>query len=125
MEYSTSLKYTENHEWAELEDGTVKMGITDYAQSELGDIVFIELPEEGTQIKQGQDFIVVESVKAVSDVYAPVSGMVVKVNSVLEESPELVNESPHHEGWMVKIELSDQSELDGLLDATEYRELIK
>lgn len=125
MEYSINFKYTKNHEWAELEDGTVKMGITDYAQSELGDIVFIELPEEGTQIKQGQDFIVVESVKAVSDVYAPVSGVVIEVNSVLEESPELVNESPHHEGWMVKIELSDQSELDGLLDAAQYRELIK
>lgn len=125
MEYPTNFKYTKNHEWAELEDGTVKMGITDYAQSELGDIVFIELPEEETQIKQGQDFIVVESVKAVSDVYAPVSGEVVELNSVLEESPELVNDSPHDEGWMVKIELSDQSELDELLNAAEYRESIK
>lgn len=124
MEYPSDFKYTKNHEWAKLEDDQVRIGITDYAQNELGDIVFIELPAKETEVNQGQDFIVVESVKAVSDVYAPVSGKVIEVNRKLANSPELVNESPHGDGWMAVIELSDQSELDELLEKAEYQKLI-
>lgn len=123
MTYPKDYKYTQDHEWTKLEDGQLRMGITDYAQDELGDIVFIELPEEGTKVKKGDDFILVESVKAVSDVYAPVSGEVIEVNRDLEDSPELVNESPHDEGWMAVIGLIDESELDELMDADEYEKL--
>ncbi len=123
MDYPKDFKYTKDHEWAKLENGEILMGITDYAQDELGDIVFIELPAEGTEVTKGEDFIVVESVKAVSDVYAPVSGEVVEVNNKLENSPELVNKSPHDKGWMVRIKVSDKSELDGLLDQDEYVKL--
>lgn len=123
MDYPKDFKYTKDHEWVKLKDKEVLMGITDYAQEELGDIVFIELPPEGTKVEKGEDFIVVESVKAVSDVYAPVSGEVVKVNNKLADSPELVNESPHDEGWMARIKMSDKSELDGFMDRDEYVKL--
>lgn len=118
-------RYTKEHEWVVKEDSKVRMGITDYAQSELGDIVFVELPQEGREVKQGEGFIVVESVKAVSDVYAPVSGKVVELNKELENKPELVNQSPHDKGWMAVIEMSNAGELEALMSAEEYEEFVK
>lgn len=123
--YPAEFKYAKDHEWAKPEDGQVRVGITDYAQGELGDIVYVELPAEGGEVKQGESFITVESVKAVSDVYAPVSGQVVEVNRELEEKPELVNQSPHERGWMALIELADPKELDELMSAAEYEEFIE
>jgi len=120
MSYPKELKYTKEHEWARREDVKVRMGITDYAQRELGDVVYVELPEVGREVKQGEAMITVESVKAASDVYAPVSGKVVEVNPELEQHPEYVNQDPYGKGWMALIEMSDPSELDGLLNAEEY-----
>lgn len=119
------LKYSEDHEWIKVEGNTVTIGITDFAQSELGDIVFVELPEEGEDISTGDSFGSVESVKTVSELYAPVSGSIVAVNEELEDSPELVNESPYENAWMLKVELSDESELDNLLDAAGYQAVIE
>jgi glycine cleavage system H protein len=121
MEFPQQLKYTKDHEWARIEGNRVVVGITDFAQEELGDVVFIELPEVGTSIEAAGTFGVVESVKAVSDLYAPVSGTIVEVNSVLEDRPELVNQSPYGEGWMIIIEASNAVELQQLLSADEYR----
>ena len=118
-----NLKYSEDHEWVKTEGNTVTIGITEFAQSELGDIVFVELPEEGDDITKGESFGSVESVKTVSELYAPLSGKVVKVNEELEDSPELVNESPYDSAWMVKVELSDESELEELMDASAYEEM--
>ncbi|GAB4183807.1 MAG: glycine cleavage system protein GcvH [Geothermobacteraceae bacterium] len=123
MEFPEELKYTEEHEWVMVEDEVVTVGITDFAQDALGDVVFVELPEVGTQVEAGKPFGVVESVKAVSDIYAPVSGEVVEVNDELPDSPELVNTSPYEDGWMVKIRLSDPEELDKLLEADAYEAL--
>ncbi|RME39908.1 MAG: glycine cleavage system protein GcvH [Deltaproteobacteria bacterium] len=123
MEFPEELKYTEEHEWAMVEDDIVTVGITDFAQDALGDVVFVELPEVGTQVEAGKPFGVVESVKAVSDIYAPVSGEVIEVNEELPDSPELVNTSPYEDGWMIKIRLNDTSELDKLLDADAYEAL--
>jgi len=120
MSYPKELKYTKEHEWARREDGKVRMGITDYAQRELGDVVYVELPEVGREVEQSEAIITVESVKAASDVYAPVSGKVVEVNPELEQHPEYVNQDPYGKGWMALIEMSDPSELDGLLNAEEY-----
>lgn len=118
------LKYVSSHEWIRDEgDGTVTIGITDHAQDLLGDVVFVELPEEGSEVGAGDDAGVVESVKAASDIYAPVSGEVVAVNEQLEESPELVNSDPYGDGWFFRLKLSDTSELDDLLDAAAYGEL--
>ncbi|MBT3145707.1 glycine cleavage system protein GcvH [Neptunomonas phycophila] len=118
------LKYVSSHEWIRDEgDGTVTIGITDHAQDLLGDVVFVELPEEGSEVGAGDDAGVVESVKAASDIYAPVSGEVVAVNEQLEESPELVNSDPYGDGWFFRLKLSDASELDDLLDAAAYGEL--
>jgi len=125
MPYPKELKYTKEHEWAKPEDGKVRMGITDYAQSELGDIVYVELPKKGRKVKQGESFIVVESVKAVSDVYAPVSGEIIEINEELEEKPELVNQSPYEQGWMAVIAMEDKSELDSLMSAQEYERLLE
>ena len=119
------LKYSEDHEWIKVEGNTVTIGITDFAQSELGDIVFVELPEEGDDISTGDSFGSVESVKTVSELYAPVSGSIVAVNEELEDSPELVNESPYEGAWMLKVELSDESELDNLLYAAGYQAVIE
>jgi glycine cleavage system H protein len=119
------LKYSEDHEWIKVEGNTVTIGITDFAQSELGDIVFVELPEEGDDISTGDSFGSVESVKTVSELYAPVSGSIVAVNEELEDSPELVNENPYEGAWMLKVELSDESELDNLLDAAGYQAVIE
>lgn len=118
----TELKYASSHEWARLEeDGTITVGITDHAQSALGDVVFVELPEVGTELTGGQEAGVVESVKAASDVYAPLSGTVVAINEVLEDAPETINGDPYHDGWFYRIKPSDLSELDDLLSADAYQ----
>jgi glycine cleavage system H protein len=124
MEFPPQLKYTREHEWARVEGSRVVVGITDFAQEELGDVVFVELPEIGTAVEAAGTFGVVESVKAVSDLYAPVSGTIVDVNTVLEERPELVNQSPYGEGWMIVIETTNAGELQQLLSAEEYRAYI-
>ena len=120
-EVRSDLKYRESHEWVRDEgDGTVTVGISDHAQAQLGDMVFVELPEVGNSYGQGDACAVVESVKAASDAYAPVSGEVTEVNDALEDAPEAVNTDPYGDGWMFKMKLSDPSELDGLLDAEAY-----
>ncbi|HIW12619.1 MAG TPA: glycine cleavage system protein GcvH [Candidatus Salinicoccus stercoripullorum] len=124
MSAPKDLKYSEDHEWVKQEDGKVRLGITEFAQSELGDIVFVELPAEGDEITKGESFGSVESVKTVSELYAPLSGTVVEVNEELEDSPELVNESPYEGAWMVVIEVSDGSQLDSLMDADAYDEMV-
>lgn len=116
------LRYSEQHEWAREEDGIVRVGITDFAQDQLGDIVYVDLPPPGTELERGRSFGEVESTKSVSDLYAPVTGSVTQRNDRLEERPELVNEDPYGEGWMIAIEAEDTSELEGLMDADAYRE---
>lgn len=123
-EIRDDLKYTDTHEWVKITGETVIIGITDHAQSELTDIVFVELPEVGKQVEKGDELCVVESVKSVSEIYAPISGKIANVNKNLEEVPETVNESPYDEGWLVEIEVSDKSEIDELLDANSYKKLI-
>ncbi len=118
-------RYLDSHEWARQQNGTVRVGITDFAQDELGDVVFVELPAEGEELTQGSDFGVIESIKAVSDLYAPVSGTVHATNEALIDEPELVNDDPFGEGWMLEIDVADESELDELLSADEYREQIE
>lgn len=125
MEFPEELKYTEEHEWIMVEEDVVTIGITDFAQDQLGDVVFVELPEVGDQLQNGKPFGVVESVKAVSDVYAPVTGEVVEVNDELPDDPEMINNSPYEDGWMLKIRLSDTGELDGLMDADAYQKFIE
>ncbi|MGW7975375.1 glycine cleavage system protein GcvH [Staphylococcus xylosus] len=124
MAVPSELKYSKEHEWVKVESNTVTIGITEYAQGELGDIVFVELPEVDDEINEGDTFGSVESVKTVSELYAPVSGKVVESNDELEDSPEFVNESPYEKAWMVKVELSDESQLDELLTAEQYSEMI-
>ncbi len=114
------LKYTASHEWLREDDGTVTIGITDNAQSLLGDLVFVDLPEVGAQLTAGGDAGVVESVKAASDIYSPVTGEVVEVNEALNDSPEQINRDPYGEGWLFRLKLSDNTELDKLLDAKAY-----
>jgi glycine cleavage system H protein len=124
MEFPEELKYTEEHEWVLVEAEIVSVGITDFAQDALGDVVFVELPAVGTLVEVGKPFGVVESVKAVSDVYAPVSGEVVEVNEELPDAPEVINTSPYEDGWMIKIRFSDPGQLDDLLDAEAYQEFV-
>ncbi|EMV3137687.1 glycine cleavage system protein GcvH [Staphylococcus pseudintermedius] len=124
MAVPSGLKYSKEHEWVKIEGNTAIIGITDFAQSELGDIVFVELPEVEDELTEGETFGSVESVKTVSELYSPVSGKVVAVNENLEDAPEAVNESPYEEAWMVKVELKDESELDALLDAAGYEKMI-
>lgn len=119
-----SRYFTEDHEWIELDGDVATVGITDYAQGQLGDIVFVEVPDEGKQVGKGDDAAVVESVKAASDVYAPVSGTVIEGNPALEDNPALVNEDPEGEGWFFKMSLSDTSELDGLMDEAKYADFV-
>ena len=119
------LLFTKDHEWVRVQGKVVVVGITDYAQDELGDVVFVDLPSVGDQVEEGEGFAVVESVKAVSDIYAPVSGTIVKVNTELEDSPELINESPHEQGWIVEIELAEGTQLDDLMSEEEYEAFIK
>jgi len=125
MEFPEEVKYTEEHEWVMVEGDVVTIGITDFAQDQLGDVVFVELPEVGEQLQSGKPFGVVESVKAVSDVYAPVTGEVVEVNDNLPEDPEMINNSPYDEGWMLKIKLSDPTQLDELMDVDAYQAFIE
>lgn len=125
MEIPEGLKYTKEHEWARIEGNRVVVGITDFAQEELGDVVFVELPEPDTAVAAEGTFGVVESVKAVSDLYSPISGTVVEVNTDLEGSPELVNESPYDQGWMIVIEASNRAEFDDLLSAADYRRYVE
>tara|TARA_Y100001970_G_scaffold85567_1_gene107957 strand:+ start:2509 stop:2886 length:378 start_codon:yes stop_codon:yes gene_type:complete len=122
-EVPDNLKFTKDHEWILVDDnGMARVGITDYAQDSLSDVVFVELPEIGEEFSRGDTMAVAESVKAASDIYAPISGKIIEVNDKLEESPELVNESPYESGWMVLI--SPTEELDGLLDSESYRDCI-
>jgi glycine cleavage system H protein len=125
MEFPEEFKYTEEHEWVSIEGDIVTIGISDFAQEALGDIVFVELPEVGYQAEAGKTFGVVESVKAVSDIYSPVTGEVVEINEELPDTPELVNSSPYEGAWMLKIKLNDKAQLDGLLDAEAYQAFVE
>ena len=116
--------YTDEHEWIDVEDDIATVGITDYAQGQLGDIVFVELPEVGAMIEQGKDAAVVESVKAASDVYAPITGEITEVNPALEEDPALVNSAPEDEGWFFKMTIADPGELDALMDEDGYKAFV-
>jgi len=125
MNLPKEYKYSKEHEWVKVEGDVVRIGITDFAQDELGDIVFVELPEVGDEIDADEPFGSVESVKTVSELYAPVSGKIVEVNENLEDSPELVNESPHEDAWMIVIEPSNVSEIDDLMTAEEYQAMVE
>ncbi len=122
MKVPAQLKYSEEHEWVRVEGSKAMIGITDFAQNELGDIVFVELPQVGDELTFGDPFGSVESVKTVSELYAPVSGKVVEVNAALESAPEKVNEEPYDDGWMIAVELTDAAELDKLWSAEKYEE---
>jgi glycine cleavage system H protein len=124
MEIPASLKYTKDHEWIRVEGEEAYVGITDFAQGELGDIVYVEIETEGDTLSMGDVFGTVEAVKTVSDLFMPITGKVLEVNPELEATPEVVNESPYDKGWMVKISIDNQAELDGLLSAEEYKEEI-
>ncbi len=125
MNIPENLKYTKDHEWIKVDGDTATIGITDYAQGELGDIVFVEIETEGDNLDKEEVFGTVEAVKTVSDIFMPVSGEIVEVNSKLEDSPEIVNKDPYGEGWLIKVKLSDKSEIDDLLDASKYKEIIE
>ncbi|GMT42177.1 MAG: glycine cleavage system H protein [bacterium] len=125
MECPEGLRYTKEHEWTREEENIVTIGITDYAQGELGDVVYVELPDEGMAVNAGEPFGVVESVKSVSDLYSPISGTVVEANARLNDEPEVVNGSPYNDGWLMKVECADKSELDKLMTADEYMEFVK
>jgi glycine cleavage system H protein len=125
MTFDDSVKYQKSHEWARKDGDLVVVGISDYAQDSLGDVVFVELPETGSSFKQGESFGVVESVKSASDLFMPVGGEIAEVNEDLSDSPETVNESPFGEGWMIKIKPTDISEYDSLISAQEYEEYTK
>ena len=124
MNVPDDRRYTQDHEWARLEDGRVRIGITDFAQDALGDVVFVQLPEPGATVQAGGALGEVESTKSVSDVYAPISGTVIEVNAELSDAPQRLNEDPYGEGWICLIEPSDPATLSGLLDAEAYRKLI-
>lgn len=123
MNTPDNLKYTKDHEWIKIEDDIATVGITDFAQSELGDIVYVEIETEGEDIEQGAIFGTVEAVKTVSDLFMPLAGNISEVNEELEASPEYVNEDPYGKGWMIKIKLSDASQVENLLNSSEYKEL--
>ncbi len=125
MNVPEELRYSSDHEWARREGDRVRIGITDYAQDALGDVVFVQLPDVGAVVKARDAFGEIESTKSVSDIYAPVSGTVVGVNDALTSEPELVNRDPYGDGWLCEIETSDASELDGLLDAAAYQALLE
>ena len=124
MAYPTTFKYTKDHEWIEIDGDRGKIGVTDYAQQQLGDVVYIDLPKVGTKVTQGQSFGTIESVKAVSELYSPVSGEVVEINTALTSKPEAVNAKPH-ESWLIVVTLSKADEVAGLLDAAQYTDLVK
>ncbi len=124
MEFPDDLKYTREHEWVLLEDNTVTVGITSYAEEQLGDVVFVELPAVGDKVTKDEAMGVIESVKAVSDVYAPASGTVVEINDDLPDNTEMINEDPYGDGWMVKIEINDPTDIDQLMTAAEYEQYV-
>jgi glycine cleavage system H protein len=123
-EVRNDLKYTKSHEWLKIKENTAIIGITDHAQTELTDIVFVELPEVDKELKQGEELCVVESVKSVSEIYSPISGKIININKKLDDAPEIVNKSPYDDGWLIEIEIKNQAELDNLLDAEAYKKLI-
>jgi glycine cleavage system H protein len=125
MAYPTNYRYTKEHEWIEAKGDAATIGITDYAQHELGDVVFVELPAAGTKLASGKTFGSIESVKAVSEIYAPASGEVVSANSDLQNKPETINNDPHGAGWLVKVKLANPAELSGLMDAAAYEAYIE
>lgn len=126
MEFPDELRYTKDHEWVRDEgEGRVRVGITDFAQDALGDVVYVDVPEVGIEVKANQAFSEVESTKSVSDVFAPVGGTVIERNPLLEERPELVNEQPYGDGWIVVLEVADASQVDGLMDAAGYRSFVE
>ena len=124
METPTELRYSSDHEWVRVEDSLVRIGITDFAQDALGDVVYVELPEVGAQVAQNASFAEVESTKSVSDIFAPVSGEIAEVNDALEDQPELVNEDPYGDGWICIIQVNSLDELDALMDADGYRSFV-
>ena len=124
MEIKSELKYTKDHEWIQIEGNDAIIGITDYAQSELGDIVFVEIETIGDDLKKEEIFGSVEAVKTVSDLFAPLSGKIIEINEALEDNPELVNNDPYGEGWIIKMEIKDLLEIEDLLDADSYKDLI-
>lgn len=124
MTYPPSYRYTKQHEWIDVKDGVGTIGITDYAQHELGDVVFVELPKPGAKVQSGKSFGNVESVKAVSEIYAPVSGEVVEANADLEATPEKLNSDPHKSAWLIRVKLADQGELKQLMDAKAYEAFV-
>lgn len=123
MKIPENVKYTKDHEWIRVEGDFGWVGITDYAQGELGDVVFVELPKVGTKIVKGKSFGTIEAVKAVSDLFAPVAGEVVELNKVIQDTPEVVNKDPYGEGWMVKVKIAEKGDLSSLLDADGYKKL--
>jgi glycine cleavage system H protein len=125
MEFPEGLKYSKEHEWVLVEDKVAIIGITEFAQHELGDVVYVELPEVGEKVVKDDPFGAVESVKAVSDVFAPIGGTVVEINDTLPESPETINDDPYGDGWMIKVEMSDKDDLKDLMSAEEYAEYIE
>ncbi|WP_334144100.1 glycine cleavage system protein GcvH [Rhabdothermincola sp.] len=125
MDFPGDLRYSTDHEWVRLEDGLVRVGITDYAQDALGDVVFVEVPEVGASVSAGEKISEVESTKSVSDIYAPVSGTITQVNTELADEPERLNQDPYGEGWICVLEPSDPTQLDALLDADAYRALVE
>jgi len=125
MNVPDDLRYSKDHEWARLEDRKVRIGITDYAQDALGDVVYVQVPDVGAQVTMGESFSEVESTKSVSDIYAPITGTIVDVNQELADAPQRVNEDPYGEGWLVVIEAQDAAQYDQLLDAAAYRALIE
>jgi glycine cleavage system H protein len=125
MNVPDGLRYSTDHEWAQLEGGRVRVGITDYAQDALGDVVYVQIPAVGTSVAAGESFSEIESTKSVSDVYAPLTGTVVSVNDALADNPQLVNEDPYGDGWLCEIELADEAEFENLLDAAAYRSLVE
>jgi glycine cleavage system H protein len=124
MSVPDDLRYSADHEWARVEDGLVRIGITDYAQDALGDVVFVQVPTIGTEVKAGERFSEVESTKSVSDIYAPITGTIVEVNTELADEPQRVNEDPYGEGWLCVLRPADLAELDALLDAAAYQALV-
>jgi len=125
MDIPEDLKYTREHEWARKKGTRIVVGVTDFAQDQLGDVVYVELPDVGDPVKKGESFGVVESTKAVSELFAPVSGKVVEVNDPLSDAPETINEDPYEEGWMIQVELSDPKEVESLLDAAGYQKFLQ
>ncbi len=125
MNIPENLHYTKDHEWVRVDGDEGVVGITDYAQGELGDIVFLDLPEAGDEVKINDTFGAIEAVKAAADLYSPISGEIVAINTMLEQEPELINQSPYEDGWIIRVKLADKQEIETLMDAKAYRELIE